>query len=807
MSLLEATTMARQTVDYGIDLGTTNSAIARMEKRGPKVVKSRYQSDTVPSAVAIGIQGEILVGEDALKDARFMPAQRFKRLMGTNQNIQMADGSEWNPVNLSAEVLKELKASVKRRYDEDLTHVVITVPAMFQQPQCEATYQAARKAGLEAVALLQEPIAAATAYLSEDPEEGHYLVYDLGGGTFDVSLVRVHGGEMHVVAHGGDNFLGGSDFDKRIYEWVIQQIELGYGRYPQLSSPTGRWVLMKECELAKIRLTDEEKTSIDLSYFDLPLAKIDISRQILHDLVEDLVEKTIYHAKMRLDDARLSSDDIVAVLLVGGPTQMPYIRQRIREELNIETRLEDPMTTVALGAAIHASTLLVPQQSIKVTSALTAIILELHYEPVSPDLECSISGKVTAPDGFSGDIRFARSSGDWETGWIRLQNGAFLTELTLSKQTVTSFEISVRNSQGDLVDVSPNTISIRWGTAPAKPVAPYHYGVALDDGTMDIIIEEGTPLPAYGRPKQYRTNRTINAGTEEEFVIYFLEGRSRIAHDNIKVGELRLSGRDFRRTLKENEKVEIRMRMDESRRLTARVYIPLFDQEFPVHFESAIYEISPEKLQRELQEVREMIRDVEGFVADEEQDHVLKISSEIERLEEEVHKVHSGQGMSPEEAQQRISHIKQNLRPIHSQHKMDVEYAQTLEIIEQTEQLCTQFNDRMGQATLQDLRKELEKCKRLNDLRGMETIRDRVIEIGRSHAMKTPEFWIALVVWLAQQVPHATNRAAYIRAVDRARQALERGDIEGVRLGAAEAFQYLPDQGSSNPFGDVILRS
>lgn len=802
--------MARQTVDYGIDLGTTNSAIARMEKKGPRIVKSRYQSDTIPSAVAIGMQGEILVGEDALKDTRFVPARRFKRLMGTNQKIVMSDGSEWSPVDLSSEVLKELKASVQRRYDEDLTHAVITVPAMFQQPQCESTYQAAQKAGIEAVVLLQEPIAAATAYLSEDPEDGHYLVYDLGGGTFDVSLIKVNGREMHVIAHGGDNFLGGSDFDKRIAEWVIQQIELGYGHFPQINSPSGQWLLMRECELAKIRLTDEDKTSIDLSYFELPIARIDITRQILEDIIEDLVEKTIFHTKMRLDEARLTPDDIVAVLLVGGPTQMPYIRQRLRTDLGIETRLEDPMTVVALGAAIRASAMLIPQKSStgsKRAPSGTGVSLELHYEPVSPDLECSISGKVVSPSGFEGQIRLSRTTGDWETGWIPLQKGAFVIDILLSKEAVTTFEISVRDSQGNIVPVSPDNIAIRWGTVPAKPIAPYHYGVALDDGTMDIIIEEGTPLPAYGRPKQYRTNRTINAGTSEEFVIYFLEGRSRIASDNIKVGELRLSGRDFPRTLKENERVEIRMRMDESRRLTARVYIPLFDQEFPVKFESSIYEVNPKKLNDEIQEVRKMIREIEDFTNEEEREQMLRAFSELERLEASISPANPVQRMSSEEASQRILHIKQTLRPIYSQYQIEAEYKKTAEILDQTEQLCQQFNDRMGQAVVQDLRKELDRCKRINDLRGVETIQEKAIEIGREHAMKTTEFWVALVVWLAQQMPKATNKPAYVKAIEKAKNALELGDIEKVRLAAVEAFQYLPDHGSSNPFGDVILRS
>jgi molecular chaperone DnaK len=799
--------MARQTVDYGIDLGTTNSAIARMEKKGPRIIKSRYQSDTIPSAVALGVQGEILVGEDALKDPRLTPAVRFKRIMGTQQTVKLADGSLWSPVDLSAEVLKELKASVRRRYDEDLTHVVITVPAMFQQPQCEATYQAARNAGLEAVALLQEPIAAATAYLSDEPEEGYYLVYDLGGGTFDVSLIQVEMGEMRVVAHGGDNFLGGSDFDKRIHEWVIQQIELGYGRYPQLNTPAARWTLMRECERAKIRLTDEEKTTIDLSYFELPIAKMEITRAILNDLIEDLVEKTVFHTKMRIDEARISSEDIHAILLVGGPTQMPYIRERLRSDLGIETRLEDPMTIVALGAAVHASTILSPSSSTRAVRHENKATLELHYNPVSPDPVAPISGTVVYPEGFQGQVRLERETGDWDTGWLQLNNGAFVTEVSLTSQPVTTFKISLRDAQGNILDVEPNAISMRWGTAPARPVAPYHYGVALDDGTMDVIIEEGTPLPAYGRPREYRTNRAVTAGTDEVFIIYFLEGHSRIARDNIKVGELRITGKQFKRTLRQDEKVEVRMRMDESRRLSARVYIPTFDEEFPVLLEAAIQHSTPETLKSELQEVRQMISEVEDFVAQDDQDLVIRAAGELERLDEEIRDVDSDTGMVSEEAQQRLSRLKQTLRPIHNRHKIDATYKEISDLIEHTENLCQQFNDRMGLATLQDLKKELDRCKRLNNLKDMETIRDRVIEIGREHAMKTPEFWVGLVVWLAHQAPRATNQAAFIRAVEKARQSLERGDVDGVRLNAAEAFQYLPDEGATNPYGDAILRA
>jgi molecular chaperone DnaK len=181
--------MERQTVDFGIDLGTTNSAIACAGRRRIEIVKNRLQSELTPSAVSRTARGQLLVGQDALDKYDAAPATRFKRLMGTANRVSLGDGSEMSPEELSAEVLKELRSATRLRYDLDLTHVVITVPAMFQQPQCEATHRAAELAGLAAVTLLQEPIAAATAYLNESAEPGDYLVYDLGGGTFDVSLV------------------------------------------------------------------------------------------------------------------------------------------------------------------------------------------------------------------------------------------------------------------------------------------------------------------------------------------------------------------------------------------------------------------------------------------------------------------------------------------------------------------------------------------------------------------------------------------------------------------------------------------
>ncbi|MCC6377141.1 MAG: Hsp70 family protein, partial [Microbacteriaceae bacterium] len=344
--------MSKKTVDFGIDLGTTNSAVARMTVRGCEVIPVQ-RLNYIPSVVARTKRGDLKVGTDALR-ADFVPiAKQFKRLMGTPEQIELADGSEMSPVELSAEILKALKAAVKLRTNEDLVNVVITVPAMFNQPQCEATIQAAELAGLNAVALLQEPIAAATAFLSENPIEGNYLVYDLGGGTIDVSVVRLRSGEMQVLGHGGDNYLGGSDIDKAIHKWLLDKLQtLGADR-AQFSTPTRLYQATSACETTKIELSDLESSSIYLDGLpELPISKLELTREQLELLLESFVTKSIGITQDRLRDLELCASDVKAILLVGGPTQTPYIRDRLKAELGIPLNFaQDPMTVVAKGAA------------------------------------------------------------------------------------------------------------------------------------------------------------------------------------------------------------------------------------------------------------------------------------------------------------------------------------------------------------------------------------------------------------------------------------------------------------------------
>jgi molecular chaperone DnaK len=786
--------MTRQTVDFGIDLGTTNSAIARSKRNGVEVIKNGLQSEITPSAVARDNQGKIIVGSDALQGINLHAATRFKRMMGTTNRIEFGDGTAMLPEELSAEVLKELKASVEQRFSIDLDDVVITVPAMFEQPQCEATHRAASLAGMNAVALLQEPIAAATAYLNDNPEEGDYMVYDLGGGTFDVSIVRLRDGQMTVIAHGGDNYLGGSDFDRHIRDWAINQIERVHGPQAKLKTPAAQYGLLRACEEAKKRLGDREQISVDIADLALPIDQLTLTKSILEDLIEEPVSRSIRLSLERLSQTYLEPDDIRSVFLVGGPTQMPYIRRRLREELGIQLSAElDPMTVVAEGAAIHASSLLKPDRGAKViTHGERQAIAELYYAPVSPDINTTLSGKIVEPAGFSGEIRVSRASGNFDTGWIPLRNGAFSVQIQLERSATTDFLLTLRSGNGQNFSITPPMVTIRNGVASAPAVTPYNYGVSLGDGSFSVIVAHGEQLPAVG-VLNYQSRNAIQAGSPDELKIYFLEGMSTVAEDNVLVGSLSITGTDLQRNLRAGERIDIRINMDESRRLKARVSVPLLDLEFPVEMKSIMETPNIEDMSASYVEARESLSEIEDVVQEVDEQRFMEVTRELERIEADIERMKKGEKGAAEEVAKKLQQTKAVLRPLEANYSLKASYEQALEDIEDAERIAVTFDARLDIATLRDLRTEADRNLRLNDDKSLKSVSKRAKQIFWSHYQKSRECWIGLVEYLRESRQYATDYRAYDDWTKRAYDCLERQDFEGVRLNAVQAMTYLPD--------------
>ena len=344
----------------GIDLGTTNSCVAVMEGGEPVVIPNAEGARTTPSVVAFAKNGERLVGQVAKRQAVMNPDRTIasiKREMGTDYKVTI-DGKAYTPQEISAMILQKLKADAEAYLGDKVTEAVITVPAYFTDAQRQATKDAGRIAGLEVKRIINEPTAASLAY-GLDKEDTHtILVYDLGGGTFDVSLLEIGDGVFQVLATAGNNRLGGDDFDKRIIDYMVSEFRREHNI--DLSQDTTAMQRLKdEAEKAKIELSGVTSTQINLPFITMqggtPLhLEMTLTRAKFNELTADLVEKTIGPVNQALSDAGLTASKIDKVILVGGSTRIPAVQEAVQRITGKEPfRGINPDECVAVGAAIQ----------------------------------------------------------------------------------------------------------------------------------------------------------------------------------------------------------------------------------------------------------------------------------------------------------------------------------------------------------------------------------------------------------------------------------------------------------------------
>lgn len=378
----------------GIDLGTTNSAAAVMERGNPVVIPMSDGKFTLPSMVAF-LKDQRLVGESAKRQfANNVSSTVFaaKRFMGrsfqdaeTQKAMQAVgytcvegpNGDVWVSINdqklaipeISALILSEIKKAAEHHFNCEVNKAVITVPAYFNDRQRQATRQAAQIAGLDVLRIINEPTAAALAYGIHQGAERKVAVYDLGGGTFDVSVLKVGGGTVEVLASDGDAFLGGHDFDHRVFEWLVAEIEREHGVNARMDAKAAQR-LREAAEAAKIRLSDEESTRIALPFLmttpkgDAIHFQGQLTRIKFEELVKDLVERTIDKFRSTLTAAKLTPEDIDDILLVGGMTFTPMVRRRVEELTGTQAASGvHPDLVVAVGAAVQSALLTDDRQS------------------------------------------------------------------------------------------------------------------------------------------------------------------------------------------------------------------------------------------------------------------------------------------------------------------------------------------------------------------------------------------------------------------------------------------------------------
>jgi molecular chaperone DnaK (HSP70) len=385
----------------GIDLGTTNSEIALYWNGRPEVLADERGRIILPSVVGVSETGELLVGEEARNQYVLSPERTIrsiKRRMGSNDTVLLG-GREHTPQEISAIILRRLKEIAERRLGGPVRKAVITVPAFFSDVQRQATREAGEIAGLDVVRIINEPTAAALVYEAAQHQGKRILVYDLGGGTFDVSVVRIEEGVVEVISSHGNNHLGGDDFDHKIVEHILEHLKIKH-EVDVSDKPEAMARILRSAEVAKKHLSDHPYARIEEEYITQAEGKpvhlaLELSREDYEDMIAPFIEETLSAIHVALSSASLASSQVDEILLVGGATRTPLIRRRLREAFGKDARGEvDPDLCVALGAAIQGGSIAGAEVSAVLvdvtpytfgTSALGEMDGELypyHYVPI-----------------------------------------------------------------------------------------------------------------------------------------------------------------------------------------------------------------------------------------------------------------------------------------------------------------------------------------------------------------------------------------------------------------------------------------
>ena len=827
--------MARNKIDYGIDLGTTNSAICRMEKGEPIVIKTDVLKDTMPSCISVNKKGSIKAGDSAYntmkqdkrratkswhKDASNTYVE-FKRTMATDTVYQCSNlNKNFSSEELSAEVLKTLKSFVT---DESFSSVVITVPAKFTVNQKTATIEAARMAGFKHCELLQEPIAASMAYgVSTEEKNGLWLVFDFGGGTFDAALLKVEDGIMQVFDTEGDNYLGGKNLDYAIVDNIlIPYLQENYVVDSYLQDAEKKEVLrdaMKTyAEDAKNQLSFKDHEDIISNLGDLGEDEdgeeieldLTLKQEQAFDVMRPYFQKAVDICKNLMQRNNINGSQISKLILVGGPTHSPLIRQMLREQVtpNVDTSI-DPMTAVATGAALYASTLdaEVSDDEIKIGT----VKLNVNYESTTVELTEFVP--VCLADGSNLSkvfVEFTREDKAWSSGKVGINANGDVIELNLLEGKANSFNIACYDDKGNILPCFPNEITIIQGTAVGAAPLPYNIGIATwnEDKKRGVFkmakgLEKNKPLPATGVVNDLKTSSQLRPGLSSDALtipIYqvddFTEAEGKSASLYEHVADVVITGDDVDTLITEDSLVDVTLKVDSSEQMKLEVHFTTTD----TTVEKVLDTSKKHTMEDANKEINKGLSEAEASI------EVLSESDiDVTDLQDELAAIRTDNENTTEKKEV-LNHLRELLRKIE---KLDA--STEWQRIEQ--ELRNEF-DKLEKAQ-NDLGND-KSAQLVNQLRTQtdNVIRTKDVQVGRGvlEQVHSLFFQLTMIYQCMAIIRHCNDRFASIRWKDssRAKQLVNRGmekinnnpTTEGLRQIAIDLLELMPKEDADNTGG------
>jgi molecular chaperone DnaK len=787
----------------GIDLGTTNSAAAVFDGETVTLVRSPQGNALTPSVVRIDARGQVTVGTKARRALETDPENtraEFKRVMGTEHKWTFpASGLTRTPEQLAADVLRSLRADVEAQFGFLPERAMVTVPALFELPQSGATAEAAKQAGFAQVELIQEPVASALAAgWKADAGDGQWLVYDLGGGTFDASLLDSRDGFLSVVSHAGDNFLGGRDFDWAIVDHVLGTLGLSRG---DEAISAGVRALKLAAEEAKIELSRLESTTLEVPA-SLPGGggEITLTRAEVARLTQPIIERTLEICRDLTDQRQLSR-----VVLVGGPTGVPWLREMVSGWLGVPCAEGlDPMTLVAQGAALFAATTGLDARPRPKHDASRRFVLQ--YPPMSPTMSPHVAGRLLPASGDPrvSAVRFVRGGGEWSTGYVPLDDeGAFVVAVDLLPRRPNVFALEAL-ADGKIVPASPESITIVQGITIGDPPLSRSIGVALAEDVVQVYVERGAPLPAR-RTFTHHTVETVVAGQSGSVIrIPIVQGELERAHLCRLVGTLDVSGKALTQTLPVGSPVEVTIDVDRGGRMTARAFLPTVQQVFEEVAHLLVPEATTESLRAHLSALRQRFDALKTNAFRRGAGRQVEKLGTIEQLMAEAVTDVDAVGADPDAAQK----ARRTLLDLDAQLDRQESDARWPEVDDDARQRliwCSRWVAELGspseQALFADVQKSAETARAHKDAVELQRQLQLARQLGRAAHARHPEYWTWMFEAAASEVDSALDLPKARKLVQEGREALGRDDKPALRHAVEQLWRVLPPDAKARQAG------